>query len=70
MVKKKYVGTAWGIVGSTIGLSECIGPISNTLMISSDDDLGQSYKNLTLYTTGISLMTFIFSAWILFGDFG
>lgn len=70
MAKKKYIGTAWGIVGSTIGLSDCVGPITNTLMITSDEDLGQSYKNLTLYTSSIALMTFLFSGMILLGDFG
>jgi hypothetical protein len=52
-----------------MGLSESIGPLTNSLIISSGDNLSDAYTNLTLYTCALAFATLLFSIWLLVGDF-
>lgn len=69
VVEKKAVGTAFGVVGCAIGLSECVMPFVNVAVIDNDDDLAKSYKNLTLLYVFIAFTPFLFALFILFADF-
>jgi MFS family permease len=51
VVEEKAMGTAYGVLGCVIGLSQIFMPFVNTLIIDSDPDLAVSYKTLNLTYT-------------------
>lgn len=48
IVPEKSVGTAFGVIGCVVGLSQCVVPFMNIAIIDSDPELSISYKRLNL----------------------
>lgn len=48
VVDKKTIGTAFGVLGCAVGLSQSVIPFVNIAIIDTDDDLSKSYKTLNL----------------------
>lgn len=69
LVEESHLGVGWGVIGSTVGLSEAIGPIIAGLALSSTENLGNGYMRLTFCVFLISLVAVFFSLWIYFGNF-
>lgn len=65
-LNKKYLGTAYGVIGASIGLAQCVGPLINAVWIDSTNILSESYKNLYLYYVVISMAPILLSVWIFF----
>ena len=57
MVDKKTIGTAYGVLGCVIGLSQSTMPFVNIAIIDSDDDLAVSYRRLNLAYVFIAFTT-------------
>ncbi len=68
LADKKRLGTAWGVVGTAIGLGQSISPLANGL-IEQDDNLKGSYKTLCLAYIIMSCFPLIFSIIICFGPY-
>lgn len=69
VVKKHTVGTAFGVIGSMVGLSQISTPFMNIAIINSDDDLAISYKRLTFVYIFIALVSYITAIYIQCGPF-
>ena len=59
MVEQKTIGTAYGVLGCVVGLSQSTMPFVNIAIIDSDDNLAVSYKRLNLAYIFIALSTVI-----------
>ena len=70
VVEKNTVGTAFGVIGSVIGLSQIITPFVNIVIIDSDEDLAVSYKRLNFAYIFIALSALISAIYINWGPFG
>jgi len=69
VVQKQSVGTAFGVIGSMVGLSQISTPFMNIAIINSDDDLAISYKRLTFVYIFIALIAYISAIYIQCGPF-
>lgn len=68
-VDQNFLGSAWGIICSTIGLSRCVMPLIQMKIIDSDTNLGNSYKMLSLFVWIFSFISLGFSILINCCDF-
>jgi hypothetical protein len=68
LADKKRLGTAWGVIGTAIGLGQSISPLLNGL-IEKEDDLTESYTNLTLIYLLISILSVAMTLWLFIGPF-
>lgn len=69
VVEPKTVGTAFGVIGSVVGLSQCIMPWINIAIIDSNDDLSISYKSLNFAFIIFSFIAFALALYIKCGPF-
>ena len=69
LVKKSVLGTAWGIVGSSIGFVQCIIPLCYIFIIQRKANLAEAYSDLTLFSCGLIFITTLFAAWIFIRDY-
>jgi MFS family permease len=68
LADKKRLGTAWGVIGTAIGLGESVSPIVNGL-IEDDSDLPNSYQTLTFTYAAMSSVAVIIGLVIYCGPF-
>lgn len=68
LADKKRLGTAWGVVGTAIGLGQSVSPLINGL-VEEDYDLKGSYKTLSLVYIFLSCFPLILSTMINFGPY-
>ncbi len=68
LADKKRLGTAWGVVGTAIGLGQSVSPLINGL-VEEDNDLKGSYKTLTLVYIFLSCFPLILSIMVRFGPY-
>lgn len=64
MVDKKTIGTAYGVLGCMIGLSQSATPFLNIAIIDSDPDLSVSYRTLNLVYVIIAFLTFLLAVFM------
>ena len=57
------------MVGSIVGLSQCLGPFMNIAIIDSDSDLSISYKSLNLAYIIISSIAVLLALYIRIGPY-
>jgi len=69
VVERTSVGTAFGVIGCFVGLSQCTTPFMNIAIIDSDSDLSVSYKTLNLVYILIAFIAFCFAVYINWGPF-
>jgi hypothetical protein len=69
VVEKRSVGTAFGVIGSIVGLSQISTPFMNIAIINSNDDFAISYKRLTFVYIFIALIAYITAIYIQCGPF-
>lgn len=69
VVPASSVGTAFGVIGCIVGLSQCTTPFMNIGIINSNDDLSISYKSLNLAYIFVSLIPVCLSLYVKFGPF-
>lgn len=69
LVEEEVLGTAWGIAASMVGFSQCLVPLAFIKIIDSNSDLAISYKSLSLFTTSLAVIPFLFALWIYFRDY-
>lgn len=68
VVEANLLGTAWGTVGSSIGLSQCLIPLIFIPIINSDPDISISYQNLNKFGILLAAIPVGFSIWINYWD--
>ena len=56
VVDEENLGIAWGVIGSSVGLSEACGPLIAAAVIESTENLALGYKRLALCVFLISLV--------------
>lgn len=69
VVDKRSVGTAFGVIGSMVGLSQISTPFMNIAIINSDDDLAVSYNRLNFAYIFLALVAYITAIYIQCGPF-
>lgn len=69
VVDKNSVGTAFGVLGSIVGLSQISTPFMNIAIIDSDDDLSVSYKRLNFVYIFLALTALVTAIYINWGGF-
>lgn len=52
-----------------VGFSQCLVPLAFIGIIDSNSDLAVSYKSLSLFTTSLAVIPFLFALWIFFRDY-
>lgn len=68
LADKKRLGTAWGVMGTAIGLGQSVSPLVNGL-IEEDSNLKGSYKTLSLAYILLSFFPLILSTMINCGPY-
>ncbi len=68
VVKPCFIGTAWGAVGSSIGLSQCLVPLAFIPIINSDSNLSVSYQRLNYFAIVLAAIPVLFGFWINFNS--
>lgn len=69
VVEKSSVGTAFGVIGCIVGLSQCTTPWLNIAIINSNSDLAISYKSLNLCYALVAFIAFLLAVYINWGPF-
>jgi len=68
LADKKRLGTAWGVVGTALGLGQAVSPLINGL-VEGNDNLKESYKDLSLVYIFLTLIPVVMSCVIFFGPY-
>jgi len=68
-VEEKALGSAWGVVGSSLGLSQSIFSLMNIGITSSSKSLLKSYEKLIIYYIVIAGLALLVACWIRFRDY-
>lgn len=64
VVHPSVIGTAWGAVGSSIGLCQCLAPLAFIPIINSDINLSVSYQRLNFFGISLAVIPVLFALWI------
>jgi Na+/H+-translocating membrane pyrophosphatase len=65
VVSPNVLGTAWGAVGSSLGLSQCLVPLIFIPIINSNFDISISYELVNLFGVAFAAISVLFSIWII-----
>lgn len=69
VVEKRSIGTAYGVLGCVVGLSQSVMPFVNIAIIDSDADLRVSYTTLNLAYIGLASISMGLAIFIKLGKF-
>lgn len=69
LVSSDVLGTAWGIAGSAIGLSQCLIPILFIAVIGSRSNLSSAYSDLCGVGVILAIIPLGFAMWINYFDY-
>ncbi len=63
-IDEAHLGMAYGIIGTGIGIGECLGPILNAIWLDTTSTLCLSYKNLFCFYMILSIIPVLIAIWI------